>query len=393
MKILILHNYYQQPGGEDEVVATESKLLIEKGHRVILFSEHNDQVDGLDRLTLARSTIWNTDVRRRLSRLVRDERPDVAHFHNTFPLISPAAYSAARAEGVPVVQTLHNYRLLCSNAQFFREGRPCEDCLGKIVPWPGIVHSCYRESRATTTVVVAMLTAHRALGTWSDHVDRYIVLTEFARRKFIEGGLPAEKLVVKPNSLHPDPGVGDGGGGFALFVGRLSAEKGIPTLLNAWIDHPPSLSLRIIGDGPLAPLVKEAVQNPRIEWLGRRPQSEIYRHMGKADCLVVPSEWYEGFPRVVLESLARGTPVIAARIGALPEIIEDGKTGLLFEPGNAAELARAVTEIATIASGMRRAARSAFETKYTGDANYRALLRIYREAGAGRSGTVGAVDS
>ena len=380
MRILLVHNTYQQPGGEDEVVRTEQRLLEERGHRVLQFSRHNDEIDRMSALEVAGTTLWSRATRRDLGRLLRAERPEVVHFHNTFPLISPSAYYAVRDEGTPIVQTLHNYRLVCSNAQLFRDGGPCEDCIGRKLPWPGVLHACYRDDRAASAVVVAMLGLHRALGTWSRLVGRYIALTDFARVKFIEGGLPPDRIAVKPNFLHPDPGAGPGGGGFVLYVGRLSEEKGIDTLLRAWevVEDPP---LRIVGDGPLAPLVREAVSRaPGVRWLGRQTQEEVQRLLGEARCLIVPSRWYEGFPRVVVEAFARGTPVVASRLGGLAEIVEDGRTGRLFRPGDPDDLLSAVRAIDRDGASMRPRARAEFEARYTADVSYRTLMRIYAEA-------------
>ena len=380
MKILVCHNAYQQPGGEDEVVRTERRLLEERGHDLVPFTRHNDEIERMAALSVAGATLWSRATRRDLARLLKRERPDIVHCHNTFPLISPSAYYAARDAGTPVVQTLHNYRLVCSNAQLFRDGGPCEDCVGKSLPWPGVLHACYRDDRRASAVVVAMLGLHRALGTWSRLVARYIALTEFARRKFVEGGLPADRIAVKPNFLHPDPGPGRGDGGFALFVGRLSEEKGIETLLRAWegIDDVP---LRIVGEGPLAPLVREAAERTgSVRWLGRLPQEEVQRLLGEARCLVVPSRWYEGFPRVVVEAYARGTPVVASRLGGLAEIVDGRRTGRLFRPDDADELARAVRSIDAEAGALRAAARAEFEARYTAEASYRTLMRIYAEA-------------
>jgi glycosyltransferase involved in cell wall biosynthesis len=234
MRVLLVHNYYQQAGGEEQVFVAEGALLEAHGHRVVRYTSHNDRVTGMSRAVLAKNTVWNRTTYRDLRTLIRKERPQVAHFHNTFPLISPAAYYAARAEGVPTAQTLHNYRLLCPNALFFREGRACEDCVGQAGPWPEVIHACYRGSHLSSGGVAAMLTSHRILGTWVRAVDAYITLTEYTRRKFIQGGLPAEKIVVKPNFVYPDPGPGAGRGMYALFVGRLSREKGVDTLLAAW---------------------------------------------------------------------------------------------------------------------------------------------------------------
>jgi glycosyltransferase involved in cell wall biosynthesis len=384
MKILAVHNRYQRPGGEDQVFVDETALLETRNHRVLRYEVHNDQVKQVNRLALAKDTVWNTSAYRELGALIRRERPDVVHFHNTLPLVSPAGYYAARAEGVPVIQTLHNYRLLCPVALFFRDGRVCEDCMGKAVPWPGVVHRCYRGSRAASGVIATMLTVHRALRTWTEMVDVYVALTEFARSKFIEGGLPAGKIVVKPNFVAPDPGRGQGGGGYALFVGRLAPEKGTGTMLAAWDRLGTRIPLKIVGDGPLKDQVVEAAtRQSNVEWLGHRPVEDIHALMKKADMLVFPSQWYETFGRVAAEAFAAGTPVIAANIGAVAELVEHGRTGLKFRPGDPEDL---VTQVEWALShsaelrGMREEVRTEFEAKYTADRNYRALMEIYETA-------------
>ena len=384
MKILAVHNRYQRPGGEDQVFVDETALLESRNHRVLRYEVHNDQVKQVNRLTLAKDTVWNTSAYRELGALIRRERPDVVHFHNTLPLVSPAGYYAARAEGVPVIQTLHNYRLLCPVALFFRDGGVCEDCMGKAVPWPGVVHRCYRGSLAASGVIATMLTIHRALRTWTEMVDVYVALTEFARNKFIEGGLPARKIVVKPNFVAPDPGRGQGGGGYALFVGRLAAEKGTGTMLAAWDRLGTRIPLKIVGDGPLRDRVVEAAaRQSNVEWLGHRPVEEVHALMGKADMLVFPSEWYETFGRVAVEAFAAGTPVIAANIGAVAELVEHGRTGLEFRPGDPEDLVTQVEWAMSHPAELRRMrdeVRAEFEAKYTAERNYRALMEIYEAA-------------
>lgn len=388
MKILMVHNHYQQPGGEDQVFASEVHLLETYGHQVVSYAVYNDQVEGLNPIFLAANTVWNRSAYCELRSLIRRERPQIAHFHNTLPLISPAAYYAAAAEGVPVVQTLHNYRLLCPNGVLFRDSHVCEECLGKSVPWPGVVHACYRGSRAATGVVATMLTLHRTLRTWTNVVDMYIVLTEFARQKFIQGGLQPEKLVVKSNFVHYDPGFGEGLGGYALFVGRLSPEKGIGTLLASWEQLGKKIPLKIVGDGPLASQVAEVVRRvPGVEWLGQKSVEEVYTLMGGASMLILPSEWYETFGRVAIEAFAKGTPVITANIGAIAELVEPDRTGLHFHPGDPKDLATQVewtlTHPAEFAK-MRQEARAEYKAKYTAEQNYRLLMEIYeRVVGSG----------
>jgi glycosyltransferase involved in cell wall biosynthesis len=381
MKVLRVHNYYQQPGGEEQCFAAEIALLEANGHQVVRYTAHNDAIDAMGRIEVAARTLWNQHSYRELRALIRRERPAIAHFDNTFPLISPAAYYAARHEGIPVVQTLQNFRLFCADAYFFRDGRVCEDCLGKALPWPALQHRCYRNSVLATGVVAALQVSHRAIGTWQRQVNRFVALTEFGRRKFIAGGIPAEKIVVKPNFLATDPGIGAGDGGYALFVGRLSPEKGIETLLTAWERVGSHLPLKIVGDGPLRGTVQAAAERlPQVAWLGWRNFAEVLELMRHAAMLVFPSRWYEGFPRVIVEAYAVGLPVVASNLGSMSELIVHGQTGLHARPGDPADLAAQVIRIATNAQerdAMRQGARAAFESAYTAERNYAQLMAIY----------------
>jgi len=384
MDILVAHNFYKQLGGEDQCVAAEIAMLRAYGHRVTQYSVANDSIDTMSYLRCASRTIWSQQTFRELRRMFQMHRPQVAHFHNTFPLISPSAYYAAQAENVCVVQTVHNFRLCCANGQLFRDGTICEDCLGRSVPWRGIVKKCYRNSRVASVGVVSMLATHRALGSWWRAVDLYIALTESSRRKLVEGGLPASKIAVKPNFAYPDPGAGTGRGGYAIFVGRLSQEKGLQTLLSAWRLLEGILPLKIAGGGPMAAAVQEAASNNgAIQFLGPVSIDAVYALVGEATVLVLPSEWYEHFPRVVVEAFAKGTPIIASKLGAMAEIVDDGRTGLHFNPGDAADLAAKVrlllAEPQRLAR-MRRAAREEFDESFTAEANHKRLMALYELA-------------
>lgn len=383
MKILIAHNYYQQPGGEDQVFSTEADLLEAHSHQVLRYPVHNSSIEGMNPIALAGATIWSTSGYRELRALIRQKRPQVAHFHNTLPLISPAAYYAARAERVPVVQTLHNYRLLCPSAVFFRDGKVCEDCLGKFVPWPGVIHACYRANYAASGAVATMLILHRTLRTWTNLVDQYIALTEFARQKFIQGGLPAEKIVVKPNFIQHDSEHREELEKYALFVGRLSPEKGISTLLKAWQQIGEKMPLKIVGDGPLAPQVLESSRRvPGIDWLQQLPKEQVLALMERACILILPSLWYEGFPMVIAEAFASGLPVVASGLGSLSSLIDHQRTGLHFQPGSPEDLATQVEWVLAHPMEliqMRQAARTEFEAKYTAKQNYQMLIEIYEK--------------
>jgi glycosyltransferase involved in cell wall biosynthesis len=331
---------------------------------------------------LATESLWSRRWRARFARLLAEERIDLVHVHNLFPVFSPSILYASASAGVPVVHTLHNYRLICPKATLYRDGGVCEDCPRASVPWPGVRHRCYHRSHAQSATVASMLTLHRWLGTWRDKVDAYIVLTEFARAKFAAAGLPGEKIFVKPNFVDPDPRPGlVAGRRGALFVGRLSEEKGISTLLAAWrtLDIP----LTIVGDGPLEARVRRVARDSEgvIEYVGRQPHDDVLRRLGQVEFLVFPSEWYEGMPLSVIEAFARATPVVASELGAMAEVISDGRTGLLFRAGDPAQLARAAREAAAGDGHMRRlgdAARAAYEEKYTARVNVGQLLAIYR---------------
>ncbi len=384
MKILLAHNQYQQPGGEDQSVAAEIAMLEAFGNEVIQYRVHNDSIKAMSGLSVAARTIWNRSSYREVRQLIKVHRPDIAHFNNTFPLISPAAYYAARAEGVPVIQTLRNYRLLCPSAFFLRDQQVCELCLGRMVAWPSIVHRCYRQSRSATAVVVAMLATHRLVRTWQNAIDIYIALTEFGRDTFVRGGLPQEKIVIKPNFVYPDPGVGHGQGGYAIFVGRLSDEKGIKTLLDAWSLLESEVPLKIVGAGPLDAQVQAAAsRDPSITWIGQQSPAAVASLVGEAAFLVFPSLWYEGLPRTIIEAFAKGTPVIGSKLGAMQDLISHDRNGLLFEPGQPDALAAVVREIwqdHDRLKRLRQSARSEFESHYSYQANYQCLMTIYQQA-------------
>lgn len=386
MRILQLHNYYQQAGGEDAVVAAEKDLLSCHGHEVELLSANNDRIASFARAATAGvNTIYSRRSHARVRQAVQRFKPDVVHVHNFFPVLSPSVYYAAKSERVPVVQTLHNYRLMCPSALLMRQGKVCEECVGKIFPFPAVKHGCYRGSRFASAAVAAMLGTHRIIGTWQHAIDRYIALTEFGRQKFIQAGLPAEKIMVKPNFIaDPAPLPGSGQGGYAIFVGRLSEEKGVRTLLKAWTEGQISFPLKIVGDGPLADEVRSAAAASRnVEWLGKKARSEVFELLRNAAFLVFPSECYEGMPVIIIEALACGTPVLASRIGASGEMIEAGSNGYHFEQGDPASLASAVKTMLAdenLKHSLRSAARFRFERDFTAARNYGILMQVYANA-------------
>jgi len=379
------HNHYQQRGGEDEVFEIEAELLRSNGHQVVTHVVHNDSIKQGNLLVTGLSAIWNQSAYRRMKVLIKEQKPDLVHFYNTFPLFSPSVYYAVKAANLPLVQSLHNYRLLCLNASFYRNGLVCEDCLGHTLPLAGIRHACYHGSRLQSMSVAGMQVFHRMLRSWHRKVDLFLLgSTRFALNKFIQGGFAEDAFMLKPNFVFPDPGIGQGQGGYVLFVGRFDETKGIVDLLKAWRSLAPSVPLKIVGDGPLLSLVKESAQKlGQVEWLGRKSLDEMYQLMKDARFLIFPSRWYEAMPRTIIDSLAVGTPVCAADIGAMSDLIEDNRSGLLFEPGNVDDLVKKVRylfERPELATDMRIHARQSYLDNFTAERNYDLIMQAYQIA-------------
>ena len=378
MKILFVHNAYQNFGGEDAVVKSEIALLRFYGHTVELYQRHNDELHHLSSAVAAVSTVWSRSSTDAVEAICHSFNPDIIHVHNTFPLISPSIYWAAARNKIPVVQTLHNFRLLCAQGTFYRNGSICTDCLGKS-PWRAVKRKCYRESLPQSAVLVSMLSAHRIAGTYRNRVTSYIALSAFARDRFITGGLPAGKLRIKPNFVESEnqPAWNSRYGG--LYVGRLSQEKGIGTLLAA-VRQCGNSNIDIIGGGTFEDAVTEAVGDRYLGFLSR---DEIMERMGSASFLIVPSVCYEQLPTTILEAFSCGLPVIASRLGVLTNIVQEGVTGLLFNPGDAADLAAKIAWAHAHVDEMKsmgRAARAEYEAKYTPSINYQMLIEIYEDA-------------
>ena len=384
MRVLQVHNFYQQAGGEDQVVAAERTLLEAHGHSVFPYTVHNDSVNQLSAPGLAIKTIWNQQSYRAIRELISAQNIDVVHVHNTLPLVSPAVYWAAAAQRVPVIQTLHNYRLLCPAATFYRQGKVCELCLTKTIKLPAVTNSCYRNSKAASAAVSTMLAAHHLGGTYQHKIATYIALTEFAKNKFCQGGLPPNKIVVKPNFLAEDPGIGSGSGGYAVFAGRLTEEKGLSTLLDAWSQIAPALPLKIAGDGPMQNYVRDrAAAIPGIEYLGPCDHTRVIELLQNASALMFPSRWYEGMPMVVLEAFACGTPVVAFGLGSLNDLIVDGVNGLKLDyqnPRALPDFLQNSTEFIQNMPPLRTGARTYFEQHFTAETNYTLLFNIYQQA-------------
>ncbi|MGZ6312180.1 MAG: glycosyltransferase [Candidatus Limnocylindrales bacterium] len=389
LRVLMSHCYYRDLGGENLSFEAEVDLLRAYGQDVRVYARDNRELDRIGSFGKVRAglqTVWAADSYSQLTRLLKEQRPDVAHFQNTFPLISPAALHAAHRQGVPVVMALRNYRLLCVSGVLYRDGRVCEDCLHTPLSLPGIAHACYHDSHVQSAVVATMQSTHRLLRTWTEAVDLFVAPTAFGRHKFIEAGLPPDRIVVKPNFVSPDPGPNPEPGAWAVYAGRLAPEKGVMTLLEAWRRSAP-LPLRIVGDGPLRRTVEAFVREhelqDRIEILGFRRPQEVMTLMRQARLVIFPSEWYETFGRVAAEAFACGVPVIAARLGAMSEVVEDGLTGLHFVPGDPDDLAAKVTWALAHPAEMEEMgvqARLEYERTYTAEQNYHRLMDIYRLA-------------
>lgn len=366
----------------------EIALLRNTGHTVIEYRRSNHEFDSLDLVSKARfpaTAIWSLKTFRELVQVISHNKPDITHFHNTFAMVSPSAYRACKSLGVPVVQTLHNYRLLCARADLFHDNTVCERCVGKFVPWPAILHRCYRDSFPLSAGVSSIMVFNRMIGTWEKYVDAFVALTNFGKKKFVQGGVPAKKIVVKPNFVYPDPGKKDGEGEFALFAGRFSPGKGIKTMLSAWRSLP-DVPLKLVGTGPESESISAFVKEwslKGVQIIGNLPRNGLLGLMKHARMLVFPSEWYEGFPMVIAEAFASGLPVVCSRIGAPAEVVQNTHTGLNFEPGNPpptdlAEKVRWAWSHAKEMQEMGEEARHHYEKLYSADRNHALLMDIYR---------------
>jgi glycosyltransferase involved in cell wall biosynthesis len=383
MKILYIYNLYKESGGENLWFDSEPNLFKSYGHTVLVYKRDNrdlEQYSVLRKASLLWQASWSKRSYNEVREIIRTERPDVAHVYNTIALVTPSVYYSCQQSNVPVVQTLYNYRLVCPGGLLTRDARVCEECLDHSL-WRAVRHACYRNSRIQSAVLAWTLHSHARRGTWSNMVDAYLVPTEFMRDK-LSNRLPGAKILVKPNWHEPDPGVRQQSEGFALYIGRLSTEKGLRTLLKAWsvLGSPP---LKIIGDGPLRYEVENEVKTRSdglIQYLGPLAHNRVIEQLKRAAFLVLPSEWYEGFPHVILEAYACGVPIIASRIGTLSDVISDGRTGLLYQPENPDDLAAKVTWLMRHpddTAKMGLAARADYEAKYTGARNYQLLMEIY----------------
>lgn len=383
MNVLLLHNRYLQRGGEDVCVDAHQRMLQTRGHRVLLVEANNNVIAGpLGKAKAAVNAVYAWEWKRRVAVEMAAFHPDVVHIHNTFPLLSPAVIVACAEAGVPVVHTFHNYRLCCPGGSLFRGGEVCEACLGRRLSWPGVLFGCYRGSRMATAAVSAAYGVHRWLHTYSRHLDVAIALSQFAKSKLVCAGIPSAKVAVIPNWLEPDPGIGSGEGGYFLFVGRISEEKGVRTLLRAWDRLHSHAPLLIAGTGPLQSSFCN-LSPPGVVWVLQQPPDEIIRLMQQAIALILPSECFENFPRAAVEAFSVGTPVIASRLGSLQEIVEDRITGLHFSPGEPGELAEAVMWLLEHPSRrheMRTAARAQYESRYSADRVFPLLMEAYQQA-------------
>jgi glycosyltransferase involved in cell wall biosynthesis len=328
VRILVAHSKYLSgdASGENRVVADEVELLTRAGHDVTLWApQPPDEPGPADRLTMGINAVWSRNSSRQLGRKIRDGRAEIVHFHNLYPMLSPAVLRSAFDHRVAVVMTLHNYRYSCLPATFFRQGAPCEDCLGKI-PWRGVVHRCYRNSLSGSATLAAALSLHRAANSF-DRVDQFLAISAFVKKMHVDAGLPGAKILVKTHFSYPMPrriGVGD----YFLFLGRIAPEKGLESLLAAWTTEIGRLV--VAGDGPDAARLRRTAP-PGVEFIGTVAADAVPGLLSSARAVVVPSKCYEGAGKVVMEAYAAGVPVVSRRIGALDEVVDHARTGLLVD--------------------------------------------------------------
>lgn len=395
MKVLLAHNFYGSaaPSGENSVYLAEKELLKSHGHPVIEFSRHSDEIRDrgfIGKLQGGLATPWNPFTAKKIRQLLKTGKPDILHVHNTFPLLSPSIFHAVKEFPTATVLTLHNYRIFCAAGSPMRNSLPCMECLDKQNAFPALKYGCYRESRIATFPIVVMIGIHRRIGTWKKCVDAFITLNEFQKEKLIGSGLPSESVYVKPNFyLNPPlPLPWLERQRKAVFIGRLSPEKGVHILLKAWKEWGENAPfLELIGDGKerenLQRSLKNTITEKKVCFTGQLPFDQTQKRLAEASLLILPSLCFEGFPMVIREAFALGVPVVASRIGAIPLIIRDGDSGMMFKPGDSTELLRtmkALWENSRKLSDMAEAARKEFETKYTADKNYEILVEIYEMA-------------
>lgn len=375
MRVLILHSSYLSGpvSGENRVVADEARLLSEAGHDVEVWSPTPSDGGVWDRVRMGRDVIWAPQADRELVQRMAAFAPDIVHCHNLFPTFSPSVLRVCAARKVPVVVTLHNYRLLCPPGTFVRGGRICEDCLGRGT-WRSVVHSCYRGSKLASAALSASLAIHRGLGSFDVPVT-YLAVSRFMRTKYIQAGFSPERIKVKSNFAWPVGGSKERD--HFLFLGRLTPEKGAATLIRSWGSVP--ARLKIVGDGPEAARLRmEAPGN--VDFVGPVPAEEVPRLLAGARALMVPSEWYEGQPRTIIEAFAAGVPVVASDVGGLPELVEDGVNGLLVEVGDRDGWTRAALEMmdGTSARRMSRAALDTWKNRFTPERALAELEGLYQ---------------
>jgi glycosyltransferase involved in cell wall biosynthesis len=358
-------------------------MLRTRGHEVFEYVVDNKEIDQRRLISVGIRSVWNGDHYQRVKTLVRRIKPDIVKVDNYFPLLSPSIFEAAKSMGVSTVLSVRNYRLVCASGTLFRDGRICTDCIAGGSALPAIRHRCFHNSYLRTASVVLSTGYAHLRGTWMNSVDRYIAVSEIVKKLLVSGGFSADKISVKPNSIQ-DTGPGDGSGKFAIYVGRLTEEKGIRTLLAAWEKVGARMPLKVIGDGPLEELVQQAAKRaPCIEYLGRRALAEVCEHIGRAAVLVFPSEWLEPFGRTIVEAYSKGTPVVAANTESMQDMIEDGQTGVLFKAGDSDDLAGKVLSLANNIHGLNRmriGARARYLKLYSEEHTYSEMMDIFARA-------------
>jgi glycosyltransferase involved in cell wall biosynthesis len=378
LRILQVHTHYRQPGGEDAAVATEADLLRDAGHQVV--TQRASNPEGARAAVALAAAPWNEVQARILARRVERLRPDVVHVHNTWFATSPAVLAAVRRVGVPVVMTLHNYRLVCAAATLFRDGAPCTDCVGTHA-WHGVEHACYRGSRPQSVVAATTISLHQRRGTWHRDVDRFLALTDFGRERFIEGGLPSRRIVVKSNSVD-DPGPRTrppSASNVVVCLGRLSAEKGVEVLLAAWARAPARLRLVVVGTGPLEAALRDQASE-QVEFVGALPPQEVTSLLLRSRALVFPSMSFEGQGLVALEAAAAGLPVVLSDHGSMSGLFAPGAEELLFPPGDVGALVARLARLDDdrFVDDHGELTRRRFEERYTHGTALEALERVYR---------------
>ncbi|MFT7381272.1 MAG: glycosyltransferase involved in cell wall biosynthesis [Roseivirga sp.] len=378
MKIVQVHNFYQNLTGDDSVVQEEYQLLTKNGHQVHQFLKHNTDLKAtglLGKVRAAANLRNSAQVGKEFGAMLKIEKPDIVHVHNIFPLITPIVFQVCQEMAVPVIQTLHNYRLLCVNTLFYRDGHICDDCLIEGSLKPGVTNRCYKNSYVQSALLSDSISFHFRKGTWANSVDQYFCLSEFAKEKFIQGGIPKEKLSVKANFVD-EPINEITYESFILFAGKLEEQKGLLDFIEL-AKSKPEINFKVAGFCDDTTIFASFAN---VEYLGEITRDKLMEYMSTCQAVLFLSKMYEGMPMTILEAFAHKKAVVARNQGAMKEMIDHGQNGLLFS--SFGELSNNLDQLIKDNRYLELGdnAFTTFRSLYSSDNGYHQLVNGYQKA-------------